>query len=34
MIQTVSTVMQLFKDSYFSVAAGLRHLNGVTQFAS
>ena len=26
MIQTVSTVMQLFKGSYFSVAAGLRHL--------
>ena len=26
MIQTVSSVMQLFKGSYFSVAAGLRHL--------
>ena len=26
MIQTVSTVMQLFKGSYFSVAAGSRHL--------
>ena len=26
MIQAVSTVMQLFKGSYLSVAAGLRHL--------
>ena len=26
MIQTLSTVMQLFKGSYFSVAAGSRHL--------
>ena len=26
MIHTVSTVMQLFKGSYFSAAAGLRHL--------
>ena len=26
MIQMLSTVMQLFKGSYFSVAAGSRHL--------
>ena len=26
MTQTVSTVMQLFKGSYFSVAAGLKEL--------
>ena len=26
MIQTVSTVMQLFKGSYFSVAAGSIHI--------
>ena len=30
MIQTPSTVMQLLKSSYFSVAAGSRHL--MTQF--